>query len=205
MATILKQLTLADAQGTKVLNFVPTAFIARFTADEINTLLLHESSNSEPQGIRFHFEKNTVNATVGLIAVSLGVISIPDGSGGTVLHNRELTSGIKKYLRRGAATADLTATEYQTQFPDQREKLNSPNGITNSCVFFSRTDLQEILGQSGVTGIAFFSTTIERTFTATREIYDSLVAVGTDSGGATLGMQIRSELPCPPHCGDDYP
>jgi len=203
MATIQKQLTLKESLGTKVPAFVQATPVARYTASEINTLLA--GTSPVPEGIRLHFEKAPGNSTVGLIAVSLGVVSVPSLSGGTELHNLELTSATKKYLRRGGNTADLTAQEYRAQFPGQQIKATSRDGITNACVFFSRTDLREILNQEGITGVVFFSTTIERTFTSLAETFDSLVAVGFSGSGTTQGIQIRSELPCPPHCGDDYP
>lgn len=203
MATIQKQLTLKESLGTKVPGILATAPVATYTATEISTLLA--GTSPVPEGIRFHFEKASGDITVGLIAVSLGVVSVPSASGGTEIHNLELTSATKKYLRRGSSTADLTAQEYLTQFPGQQVKAVSRDGITNACVFFSRTDLREILNQEGIGRIAFFPATIERTFTALPETYATLVAVGLNSAGTAQGVQIRSELPCPPHCGDDYP
>lgn len=204
--TILKQLTLRESLGTKTTGPIPATRLATYTASEISTLLA--GTSPAPEGIRFHFEKTAGNSTAGLIAVSLGVVAVPSASGGTELHNLELTSATKKYLRRNGnrtVSEDLEAPEYQSRFASQQEKAVATNGITNACVFFSRTDLQEILGQDGVTGIAFFPATIVRTFTALPETYDTLLATGITDAGTTAGIQIRSELPCPPHCGDDYP
>lgn len=204
--TILKQLTLRESIGTKMTGPFPATRLATFTASEISTLLA--GTSPVPEGIRFHFEKNAANSTVGLIAVSLGVVAVPSAAGGTELHNRELTSGTKKYLRRNGdrtVSEDLEASEYQARFSTQQNKASATNGITNACVFFSRTDMQEILNQDGVTGIAFFPSSIVRAFTALPETYDTLLAVGISGAGTPSGIQIRSELPCPPHCGDDYP
>lgn len=204
--TILKQLTLRESLGTKITGPLPATRFAAFNAGEISTLLA--GTSPVPEGIRFHFEKNAGNNTVGLIAVSLGVVAVPSAAGGTELHNRELTSATKKYLRRNGdrtVSEDLEASEYQARFSTRQNKAAATNGITNACVFFSRTDLQEILNQSGVTGIAFFPSSVVRTFTALPETYDTLLAVGITDAGAPSGIQIRSELPCPPHCGDDYP
>lgn len=204
MATIVKQLTLRESLGSRV--SIPTAapVIATYTAGEISTLLA--GTSPVPEGIRFHFEKDAGNATVGLIAVSLAVQSVPSAFGGSELHNLELTSATKKYVRRGAGTADLTASQYAAQFPEQQVKGVSRNGITNACVFFSRNDLQAILNQNGIAGIAFFPANIVRSFITNQpETFDSLIAAGTNDAGTPQGLAILSELPCPPHCGDDYP
>lgn len=207
MATILHQLTLKEVLGTKIPAVPQSAPIAKYTGAEINTLLA--GTSPVPEGVRFHFEKAAGNFTVGLIAVSLGVRPIDNPAGGTEIHNFEITSATKNYLRRdntGAGT-DLTATQYRDQFPTQGVKASSRDGITNACVFFSRTDLREVLTQEGVTGIALFLSSIERTFTTSVvETYDTLVVAGLNSTGAIQGsVIIRSESPCPPHCGDDYP
>ena len=207
MATIRKQLTLKEATGTKVPNFLPVTPIAVFTINEINTLLA--GTMPVPEGIRFHFEKAADNAAVGLIAVSLGVKLTDSPAGGTTVMNVEITSGTKKYLWRGTESRDLTVEQYRTQFPMQADKAASRDGITNVCVFFSRLDLKEILAQEGATQLALFPQTLSRTFITSpqfiEETFDTLVAVGLNSAGTALDMQIMSEVPCPPHCGDDYP
>ncbi len=206
MVTIRRQLTLKEALGTKVPNFVPATPIATFTTDELNVLL--GGTTPVPEGIRFHFEKAADNTTVGLIAVSLGVRLVDSPAGGTTVANIEMTSATKKYLWHGTQQRQLTVEEYHTQFPGQATKgAVGRDGISNACVFFSGNDLREIRAQTGVVEIAFFRNTISRKFdpALVEENFDTLVAIGRNSAGATVGLQIQSELPCPPHCGDDYP
>jgi hypothetical protein len=203
MATIRKQLTLKEATGTKVPGILPAIPIATFDMNEINTLLA--GTTPVPEGIRFHFEKAPDNSTAGLIAVSLGVKLMPSPAGGTTVMNVEITSGTKRYLWRGTESRDLTQEQYRTQFPTQADKATSRDGISNACVFFSRLDLKEVLAQDGATHIAFFPQRLTRTFTTIEETFDTLVAVGLNRAGTALDIKIMSELPCPPHCGDDYP
>ena len=202
MATIQKKITLKEAVGTKFSGTLPATPIATFPIEEINVLLA--GTTPVPEGIRFHFEKAAGNTTVGLIGVSLGVHPVDSPAGGMSVVNFEITSATKKYVWHGTQHKQLTDEEYRSQFPSQANKTSSRDGISNACVFFSRLDLKEIGSQAGITHMAFFLTTIERTFTSV-EVFDTLVAVGLDSAGVKLGLQIRSEDPCPPHCGDDYP
>ena len=202
MATIQTLLTLKEAEGTRLASPLPANPIASFAAADINTLLA--GTNPQPEGIRLHFQKTTDNATVGLIAVSLGLILVDNPSGGTSVSNMEMTSSTKKYVQRGSqGSGEHTASEYRALFPSLNDKFSG----NNTCVFFSRFDLKNILNQAGVTGIAFFPASIQRSFTPDApEQFDTLIAAGINDAGQPQGsLKIRSELPCPPHCGDDYP
>lgn len=195
--TILSTLTTQSHIGVQVSGFSPSIPIARYTAAEINQLL--EGTSPVPEGIRFHYEKNN-GVTRGLVAVSLGIMNI-----GSDQKNRELILDFtaQKALRRGAETGDMNLQEYQRLFPQGSQQKNAGS----TCVFFSRLDLEAILAQTGftVTGIDFFPTTYDFRISNLVEIYDTLVAVGVNDQGTTQGIQIRSEMPCPPNCGDDYP
>lgn len=196
---IIRQLALKELTGTKLSTDLPKSQpIAVYSEAELETLLA--GTNPEPQGIRFHLDRPSGGTTtVGLIAVSL--IVVPFGK--TMLRNSEFASGNKKYVQRGTTNAELTTEQFQTQFASLA--LKGTSGNNSVCVFFSRTDLREILDQQGITRIAFFPTTIQRNFTGRSEDFDSLLAIGQTSVGITGGIQIQSEMPCPPHCADDYP
>lgn len=185
-------------RGTRPQTDLPaTPPIAVYNEAELETLLAGNAP--EPEGIRFHFDRPSGTETVGLIAVSLIVVS-PEP---TTVSTHELSNSTKKYVQRGARSAEMTKTEFTQSFPAIAAKgLDSNNSV---CVFFSRTDLREILDQEGVTRVAFFPASIERNFTGRTESFDTLLAIGQTADGVTQGIQIKSELPCPPHCGEDYP
>ena len=194
MASILKQLTIREFLGKKN----PTDFtlsntpVTIYTSNEINNLL--GGASPEPEGVRFHFKTNTGNPTTALIAIGLGVVAV-----GAEFRNRELGSS---YLRRESNLDPVVLTALPQ---DMKDKTSGQN----ACVFFSRADLLEILGQAGISGIAFYTTTVVRALfdgaTSTSDNYTTLVAVGVDGNNAPQGIRIRSEMPCPPNCGDDYP
>ncbi|MBC7773913.1 MAG: hypothetical protein H7246_00635 [Phycisphaerae bacterium] len=198
---IFRQLVLKQLIGTPVPEFVPTTPIAVYTETEIETLITGD--NPMPEGVRFHFDRPSGTETVGLVAVCLTAAPIDN----TMLRNFEFTSGTKKYVHRTktSSTANfLDAEGFRSMFASVAFK-GGGGGNNSVCVFFSRTDLRMILDQTGVSRIAFFPSTIQRSFTTTPQNFDTLVAIGQTSAGALMGVQIRSELPCPPHCGDDYP
>jgi hypothetical protein len=194
---IIRQLTLKQMLGIKTTTVLPAAPIAVYSEAEIETLLA--GTNPEPEGIRFHFDRPSGQTTVGLIAVSIALRPI----GNTEVSTFELTSDTKEYVQRGSTNKNLNAAQFRENFPTIGEKGQSGNN--NVCVFFSRFDLRELLDQAGITRIAFFPANIERNFTGKTESFDTLLAVGQTAAGVTQGLQIRSELPCPPHCGNDYP
>jgi hypothetical protein len=194
---MIRQLVLKELTGTKTNVTLTDSPIAVYTEAELETLLA--GPDPVPEGIRFHFDRPVGAVTVGLIAVSLTVVAL----GNTQLRNFEFTSGTKKYVRRGAKTESLSPEQFRQELPALAFKGGGDN--VSVCVFFSRLDLRELLDQPEITKIAFFPATIQRSFTAVAETFDTLVAVGQTSRGVTQGLQIRSELPCPPHCGDDYP
>ncbi len=198
---IFRQLVLKQLVGTPVPDFAPTTPIAVYTQTEIETLI--SGDNPSPEGVRFHFDRPVGTETVGLVAVCLITVPVEN----TMLRNHELTTGTKKYVHRTntRSTANfLEAENFRTMFASVAFK-GGGGGNNSVCVFFSRTDLQNILDQPGVSRIAFFPATIQRSFTSVAQNFDTLVAVGQTSAGALTGIQLRSELPCPPHCGDDYP
>lgn len=196
---ILRQLILKQMIGTESPGFIPTTPIAVYNENELETLL--SGDNPEPEGIRFHFDRASGGETVGLVAVCL--ILVPIGS--TMVRNFELSDATKKYQQRGATSAALTAEQFRAlpQFTSIASKGGSGN--QNVCVFFSKLDLRRLLDQPEITRIAFFPASIQRNFTGTDQTFESLVAIGQTSNGTTQGLQLLSELPCPPHCGDDYP
>lgn len=194
---IFRQLTLRQMLGTKTTDVLSDSPIAVYNEAEIETLL--SGTDPQPEGIRFHFDRPSGQETVGLIAVSLALVSVSP----TEVRNFELTTDTKRYVQRGATSASLSSTEFHANFRALASK--GAAGNNSVCVFFSRLDLRELLDQDGITRIAFFSARIERNFTGKAESFDSLMAVGQTASGVIQGMQIRSEMPCPPHCGDDYP
>lgn len=194
---IFRQLTLRQMLGTKTTEALPVSPIAVYTEAEIETLL--SGTDPQPEGIRFHFDRPSEQDTVGLIAVSLALVSVSP----TEVRNFEFTNDTKRYVQRGATNASLSAGEFKANFRTLASKGQAGNNSV--CVFFSRLDLRELLDQEGITRIAFFPARIERNFTGNAERFDSLMAVGQTANGVVQGKQIRSEMPCPPHCGDDYP
>jgi hypothetical protein len=194
---IIRQLTLRQMLGTQTTETLPAAPLAVYSEAEIETLLAGD--DPQPEGIRFHFDRPAGSVTVGLIAVSLVLVPV----GNTAVSTFEFTSDTKKYVQRGATNASLSKEQFKEAF--QALDTKGQAGNTSVCVFFSRLDLRQLLDQPGITRIAFFPSSIQRNFTGAILNFDTLLAIGQTSAGVTQGLQIRSELPCPPHCGDDYP
>lgn len=194
---IIRQLTLRQMLGTQTTESLPATPIAVYSEAEIETLL--SGNDPQPEGIRFHFDRPAGRVTVGLIAVSLVLVPV----GNTAVSTFEFTSDTKKYVQRGATNALLSRAQFQETFPALATKGQAGNASV--CVFFSRLDLRQLLDQPGITRIAFFPSSIQRNFTGDLQSFETLLAVGQTSAGVTQGLQIRSELPCPPHCGEDYP
>ncbi len=199
---ILRQLVLRQMQGTRTAVDLPASPIAVYSEAEIETLLAPEANLAvDPEGIRFHFDRPSGTNTVGLVAVSLGLIPNPNIA--AAVGTSEISSETKKYVQRGQTKREISKEVFLSDFQSLANK--GVAGNNSVCVFYGRNDLRELLDQPGITRIAFFPAQIQRNFTGLTESYDTLLAVGQTATGVTQGLQIISELPCPPHCSDDYP
>ncbi len=195
MMAITSMITMKEMRGATLSTPVSNPLLlAVYTEAEIESMI--SGTNPSPEGIRLHVIKDLNLSFKHLIAVGLGI----DSSIGANTRNLELFTGDRKYLVRGSDLEgrDITRTAFLTEFAGMQDKSE---GNTNTCVFFSKLDLRGILAETDVNRIGFFQTTT----TINSGIFNTLAAVGVKDDGSLATVQIRSELPCPPSCGNDYP
>jgi len=180
-----------------------------YSLTEINTLLNRPHPQGRPlAGIRLHFRAATSPATSPDELVAIGVTK-----GSANNPPREIVAGGQDYILSDNKGTQSEAQFFTSTFEDALDAKRSLLTATSSfdpnrhaCIYFSKDDINAIIDEAGndIAKIRFhlcdFSASADGSFT-----FKSLIVSGRDASGGQLGTALRSDLPCPPHCGTDYP
>ena len=185
---------------------VPQGPSYNFTRQQINSLRSPLPGLLDvPVGIRLHFSATQADPMHPEKLIAIGVTGgNPTKEIFTSTGNDYILSDNFQAQTRGsvAPTLNSASTAKLTQGSDF-----NPN--RDACVYFSNTDIQIIIDAGGgdLTHFRFhlcdFITGIGPN--GNPMTFRSLVVSGRNAVGVQLGEAIRSDLPCPPHCGTDYP
>ncbi|MEM1320042.1 MAG: hypothetical protein AAGG75_07265 [Bacteroidota bacterium] len=185
-----------------------SSFIAFYTLNELDTLMTRpHPTGRDFAGIRFHFNTSDNGAEQPEELAAIGVTI-----GNDLSPPEEILSPQGNDYMRSDGNGAHSVIDFQPKLAAmQTAKLTMINFNPNrdACVYFSRHALNHMLEESEepLSGIALHLCDFTTAFDANGDMImlKSLILCGVDQDGNHASVGYRSDLPCPPHCGTNYP